>query len=463
LGSAWRTVRLRRPWQRVISARRPWQLSELPGWLRGYVIAIVIIDSVAIAAAAFASIPGVRLTQLLLFAALLGCDALTVEMTRSQGETAGLVKDVYAVWELPAAILLPPVFALLVPIPRIALTQWRVRQIAPHRRVFTAGVISLSYGAAYVSFRFLSNHLAAMASIPERAGGQVALPWILAVVLAGLTAWAVNNLLLLPAVKSSDPTVRVRDVIGTREGIMNDMAELCAAALAAVAIFFSPLSLVLALPLVIVLQRSSLHAQLLSGSRLDSKTGLLNAGTWRKEASAEVSRASRTRVRVAVALIDIDYLKSFNDAHGHLVGDNALVMVAGVLRSLLRGYDIAGRFGGDEFAVLFPQTDAAQAHAITERLRTQIASSAIDPGAAAGGAPVRCTVSIGLAALPGDSTSLTDILAMADSALYRAKNAGRNRVAVLTESGRAVSATAPDWRNAEGSSLPGARRPSHLE
>lgn len=444
LGSAWRTVRLRRPWQRVTGAGRAWQLWELPGWLRAYVIAVVLIDSVAIAVAAFASIPRVRLAQLLLFAALLVCDALTVEMTRNQGETASLVKDVYAIWELPAVILLPPVFALLVPIPRIALTQLRIRQIAPHRRAFTAGAISLSYGAAYLTFRFVSQNLARMASMHAGPGGQVALQWILAVVLAGVMAWAVNNLLMLPAVKGSDPTVRARDVIGSREGIMNDIAELCAAVLATVAIFTSPFSLLLALPLVIVLQRSSLHAQLLSDSRLDAKTGLLNAGTWRKEASAEVARASRTGAHVALALIDIDYLKAFNAAHGHLVGDNALAMVAGVLRSMLRGYDIAGRFGGDEFAVLFPQTDAAQAHAITKRLRTQIASSAIDPGVAGGDAPLRCTVSVGLAALPGDSASLTDILVLADSALYRAKNAGRDRVAMLTESGQAVWANNAD-------------------
>jgi len=441
LGSALRTVRVRRPWQHVIGAWRAWQLWELPGWLRAYVIAVVIIDSVAIAVAAFASIPGVRLAQLLLFAALLGCDALTVEMTRGQGETAGLVKDVYAIWELPAVILLPPLFALLMPIPRIALTQWRIRQIAPHRRVFTAGAISLSNGAAYVTFRFLSPHVAWMTSIPGALGSQVALRWILAVVLAGVTVWVVNNLLMLPALKGSDPTVRARDVIGSREGIKNDMAELCAAVLAAVAIFCSPFAVVLALPLVIVLQRSSLHAQLLSDSRLDAKTGLLNAGTWRKEASAEAARASRTRSPVAVALIDIDYLKAFNDAHGHLVGDNALTLVAGVLRSLLRGYDIAGRFGGDEFAVLFPQTDAAQAHAIAERLRIQIASSALDRG---GGAAARCTVSVGLAALPGDRASLTEILTLADSALYRAKNAGRDRVAVLTESGQAAPASEKD-------------------
>jgi diguanylate cyclase (GGDEF)-like protein len=170
-----------------------------------------------------------------------------------------------------------------------------------------------------------------------------------------------------------------------------------------VAIFFSPFSVLLALPLVIVLQRSSLHSQLVSDLRLDGKTGLLNPGTWRKEASAEVNRASRTRERVAVALIDIDDLKTFNDAYGHLAGDNALAMVAGLLRTLLRECDIVGRFGGDEFAVLFPQTDADHAHAVMERLRAHIASAAIKPGAGSGDPQLHCTVSVGLAALPGEA------------------------------------------------------------
>ena len=422
---------------------RTWQVWELAGWLRAYVIAVVIADLIAIGVAAYLWVPGVRAWQLLLFAALLGCVAVTVEMTRSRGEAAGLIKDTYAIWELPAAILLPPVLGLLAPIPRIALTQWRIRQIAPHRRVFSAGVISLSYGAANVTFRFLGSHVAQVAGIPGGPGEQVTLRWLLAVVLAGVIAWTVNNLLILPAVKGSDPTVQVRDVIATREGILNDLAELCAAALVTVAIFCSPFSILLALPLVIVLQRSSLHSQLLSDLRLDGKTGLLNPGTWRKEASAEVNRASRTRARVAVALIDIDDLKTFNDGYGHLAGDNALAMVAGLLRSLLRERDIVGRFGGDEFAVLFPQTDVDHAHAVMERLRAQIASTAINPGADSGDPRLRCTVSVGLAALPGEAASLTDILALADSALYHAKNAGRDRVSVMTESEQGISTSRP--------------------
>jgi diguanylate cyclase (GGDEF)-like protein len=444
MGGGRRAARFRRAWQRFTRPPQTWQLWGLAGWLRSYVIGVVVADSIAIGFAAYLWVPKVRGAQLLLFAALLGCVAVTVEMTRSRGEAAGLIKDTFAIWELPAAILLPPVFGLLAPLPRIALTQWRIRQIAPHRRVFSAAVISLSYGAANITFHLLGSQLAGAAGISVGLGGQVTLRWLLAVVLAGVIAWAVNNLLILPAVKGSDPTVRVRDVIGTREGILNDLAELCAAALVTVAIFWSPFSVVLALPLVIVLQRSSLHSQLLSDLRLDGKTGLLNAGTWRKEASAEVNRASRTRARVAVALIDIDDLKTFNDAYGHLAGDSALGMVAGLLRSLLREYDIVGRFGGDEFAVLFPQTDADHAHAVMERLRAQIASAAVDPGAGSANPQLHCTVSVGLAALPGEAASLTDILALADSALYHAKNAGRDRVAVMTESEQGMSTSRPE-------------------
>ncbi|MGN6794916.1 MAG: diguanylate cyclase [Streptosporangiaceae bacterium] len=443
MGGARRTARFRRAWPRAARPWRTWQLWELAGWLRGYVIAVVVADLIAIGFAAYAWLPGVRLNQLLLFAALLGCGATTVELTRSRGEAAGLIKDTYGIWELPAALLLPPVFGLLAPIPRIALMQWRIRQRAPHRQIFSAGVISLSYGAANVTFGFLGSHFARVPSIPYGAGGQLNLRWLLAVVLAGAIAWAVNNLLILPAVKGSDPTVRVRDVIASREGILNDLAELCAAALVTVAIFWSPFSVVLALPLVIVLQRSSLHTQLLSDLRLDGKTGLLNAGTWRKEATAEVSRASRTRARVAVALIDIDCLKTFNDAYGHLAGDNALAMIASLLRSMLREDDMVGRFGGDEFAVLFPHTDADHAHAAMERLRAQIASTVVNPGAGSGDPPLHCTVSVGLAGLPGEAASLTDILALADSALYQAKNSGRDRVAVMTESGQEISTSRP--------------------
>src|SRR5690349_7121117 len=125
MGGARRRARFRRALRHMTHFGRTWQLWELTGWLRSYVIAVVVIDAIVIGVAGYVSFPGVRVTQVLLFAALLACDAASVEMTRSRGETAGVIKDTYAIWEIPAAILLPPVFALLVPLPRIALTQWR--------------------------------------------------------------------------------------------------------------------------------------------------------------------------------------------------------------------------------------------------------------------------------------------------------------------------------------------------
>ena len=126
-----------------------------------------------------------------------------------------------------------------------------------------------------------------------------------------------------------------------------------------------------------LLQRSMRHAQLLNASRIDSKTGLLNAGTWEREAASEVARAVRTRSPLALVLIDVDHFKLVNDLHGHLAGDKALRSIAHAFRIFLRGYDLVGRFGGEEFALLLPQTSAADARQIAERVRAHIAETPI--------------------------------------------------------------------------------------
>ena len=89
--------------------------------------------------------------------ALLLCGGATVELTKRSGENAGLIKDIYGVWELPIAILLPLGYAMLVPVIRLGLTQWRVRRIPLHRRVFTAAIIGLSYAASGALFHVLTR------------------------------------------------------------------------------------------------------------------------------------------------------------------------------------------------------------------------------------------------------------------------------------------------------------------
>jgi diguanylate cyclase (GGDEF)-like protein len=182
-----------------------------------------------------------------------------------------------------------------------------------------------------------------------------------------------------------------------------------------------------------LLQRSHRHAQLVNDSRLDSKTKLLNAGTWEREAGAEVARANRTRTPLAVALIDVDNFKVINDTHGHLAGDKALQALSRSIKIFLREYDLVGRFGGEEFALVLPQTDEQDARRVAERMRTHIADMPIEVSSKAGPEIIRVTVSIGVAALSTSGSQLTELLATADAALYRAKHAGRNQVWVTTD------------------------------
>jgi diguanylate cyclase (GGDEF)-like protein len=196
--------------------------------------------------------------------------------------------------------------------------------------------------------------------------------------------------------------------------------------------------MVFALPFVTLLQRSLRHNQLVNASRIDSKTGLLNAGTWEREATAEVARAVRTRTPLALALVDIDHFKGVNDTFGHLAGDRALKAVARTFQLFLREYDLIGRFGGEEFALLLPHTSALDAYGIAERIRDHIAISPLDMGDLPDGRHVRVTVSIGVAALgaPWDTltgSQITDLLAAADRALYQAKRGGRNQVCVVAD------------------------------
>ena len=139
-------MRMARRVPRPRTAIRDWPLWSLPGWLTVFILAVIATDLVAIGVAAF--FVTITAHDLLLFGLLLGCTALAVEMSRKAREQGGMTKDVQGVWELPIAILLPPLYALIAPIPRLALMQWRVRRAPLHRRVFSAASVGLSYGAA---------------------------------------------------------------------------------------------------------------------------------------------------------------------------------------------------------------------------------------------------------------------------------------------------------------------------
>ena len=134
-----------------------------------------------------------------------------------------------------------------------------------------------------------------------------------------------------------------------------------------------------------------------------------------------------------MALLDIDRFKVINDTYGHLVGDQVLKEIARTLDSLLRDYDRAGRFGGEEFSLLLPQTRAVDAFRIAERVRANIAGLSIIVPGATGGERVHVTVSIGVAALDaGGKREYAELMAAADAALYRAKSGGRDQVQMIS-------------------------------
>jgi diguanylate cyclase (GGDEF)-like protein len=221
----------------------------------------------------------------------------------------------------------------------------------------------------------------------------------------------------------------------SREALQADLAEFDLGVLITVIVGTNPVLAIFAVPTVLLARRFMMHAQLLAKSRIDSKTGLLNASTWETEAEVEIARAVRTHSALSVALVDIDHFKVVNDTYGHLVGDMALRAVSDAIREHLRSYDVAGRFGGEEFVVLLPLAGEADALSIAERLRMHIAAMPIPIDTREDGACIWLTVSVGVAALDGTARELTDLLAAADSALYFAKDNGRNKTHAMAAVG----------------------------
>jgi diguanylate cyclase (GGDEF)-like protein len=407
-------------------AARDWPWWRLPPLLRWYVATPPVVAAAVIGLAAAHT--DWHATELLKFLLLMCCGMISVGSTpRIAYATGGATRDFSTVWVIPTAILLPPLYAALMPIPMLVVTQLLVHRGIIYRRVFTCASISLCYAAASAIFRLFPASFAGSVV----GSGMHAFTWALAVAACEIIAGRAHHFLIVAAVKLSDPKVRIRDYELNREALQEDFAELDLGVLITLAVALSPALVVLAVPTVLLVRRFLMHSALVAQSRVDAKTGLLNVSTWEREAEGELSRSIRTRSPLAVALVDIDHFKAVNDTYGHLVGDRVLRAVAEGLTSQLRDYDRAGRFGGEEFVLLLAQTGEVDACRIAERLRSYIEGLAVPVDDRACAPCVRLTISVGVTAMAsGTSHELTDLLAAADSALYKAKQTGRNRVAV---------------------------------
>lgn len=162
----------------------------------------------------------------------------------------------------------------------------------------------------------------------------------------------------------------------------------------------------------------------------DDLTGLYNSRYLNQVLRRESKRASRSGRPLSLLFIDLDGFKSVNDTHGHLCGSRALVEAASVIRSCARETDMAARFGGDEFAVVLPDTGSEGAVAVAERIRERVFARCFLAG---DGLTVHLTSSVGVATLPDVAASAEELLKAADAAMYRVKDRGKNGVVLATE------------------------------
>jgi diguanylate cyclase (GGDEF)-like protein len=160
----------------------------------------------------------------------------------------------------------------------------------------------------------------------------------------------------------------------------------------------------------------------------DELTALPNRAYLFKSLDDELARARRYRRDLSVVMLDIDHFKSINDTYGHLFGDRILASLAGTLREEIRRHDILGRYGGEEFLIILPETTGEEAIGLMERCRRKVAEMPYIGNT--NSEPVSITISVGITELTGDDHSIEDLLARADRAMYRAKQEGRNRVKI---------------------------------
>ncbi|MCU0492555.1 MAG: diguanylate cyclase [Chloroflexaceae bacterium] len=216
-----------------------------------------------------------------------------------------------------------------------------------------------------------------------------------------------------------------------RNNLQSDLFLLLMGYLTAVVWTVNPWLVAIAVLPLVLIQRALMIPQLMRDAQTDSKTSLWNASHFTKLVEAELERAERFNHPMGLIVVDLDHFKLCNDTYGHLAGDVVLQAVAGIIRTNLREYDIAGRFGGEEFVVALIETDPEEALRSAERLRQAIEAARIEVRTSV--TPIQVTASLGLACFPTNGVTLEDLTHSADEALYQAKAQGRNRVVCASE------------------------------
>jgi diguanylate cyclase (GGDEF)-like protein len=331
--------------------------------------------------------------------------------------------DLKSMWTFAGLLLvhLGPALVLVI----VTFAYWWIRNEQhppPHRWTFSGATVVLGTGAA--ALVLLDMDTSALLTAAAGPKGLVL------IALAALVRWTVNHGLVVGIILlMSSPTPSVRRHLASPADTLLGLGALALGAALAVLASASPWLVPILLVPVIMLHRGVLVDQFRQASRTDPKTGLVNGAAWSELAAKELARARRQRHGLAVLMVDLDNFKAVNDAHGHLAGDEVLRAVAATLSAEVRAYDAVGRFGGEEFVVLLSGVDTASATSAAERLRARIRALDVGVGGASGKTRITgLTASVGCVASPTAAGSVDELVGAADSALYEAKRAGRDRV-----------------------------------
>jgi diguanylate cyclase (GGDEF)-like protein/putative nucleotidyltransferase with HDIG domain len=321
------------------------------------------------------------------------------------------------VFLIPAVMLLPPeLVALLGLIQHVP--EWLKNRNAWYSQTFNICSWTLSLLATWASFHAIlgADHL-----IPT---GDLRLA--LAGIAAAAVFVAINHILLAPMLHFFYSHSFRELGIFSFESLSTDLV--LAALGVGVGVFWvlNPWLLPIAVAPLLLIHRSLSVPQLQEEARVDPKTGLFNARYFAAALAEELARSQRFQRPLTLVMADLDLLRDINNNYGHLAGDAVLKSIAETFRTHLRHYDVPARFGGEEFAILLPETPPEQAFEIAERIRREVAATRIDVETSS--EPISATVSIGVAGFPRDGADANELIHQADLAVYRAKLQGRNRV-----------------------------------
>ncbi|AYY15170.1 GGDEF domain-containing protein [Actinobacteria bacterium YIM 96077] len=376
--------------------------------------------------------------DLVRFGVLALCAVLAVGMTRQIERKREYVRkptrayiDTKAVWSFAAVIALPPILASVMVV-LTYLVAWfciwpRTRPIQTYRWVFSCCTVLCGTQAAVA---VLAAGSVDYPGIPDSLALDD-LAHVGVIVLAATVRWVINVALVMAAIALSSPSASARDLFANFDEQFLEAGAMSLGLVTAAVVVEIPIVLPGIVFAMAAMHHGVLVNQYAQASRVDTKTGIATAGAWHEFAEQAMVRSRENGNTVGVLIVDLDHFKFINDTYGHPYGDDVLGEVGKELVAEVRDKDACGRWGGEEFAIALPEIDDAQAlFHIGERIRRRIQTITLAaPADAAQTAPVSLTASVGGAVFPAEGiTSLDELILAADTALYEAKNGGRNTV-----------------------------------